>query len=82
MGNFWQNFGKMGWGSTPRCPREPANRFQPFADELKQVTPEASPPDRDEDWKKCQKRVQMSPNVPETCSDTGECLQEVSVMYH
>ena len=75
---FWQNGGGAVLLDVLEIQPVRSSHFQPFADYLKNVTPEASTPGRAEDWK----NVKTSTNVPGTCSKTGECLQEVSTVYH
>ena len=61
MGYFWQNFGKMGVGSTPRCPGDPASRFQPLPAICwlaEKCHPWSQYPRKSWGLEKCQKRLQ------------------------
>ena len=82
MGYFWQNFGKMGvgqysqmsWRSSQSVPATSSHLLISWKmSPLKPVPQEEL---------RTGKTSETSANVPGTCNDTGECLQEVSAMYH
>ena len=82
MGYFWQNFGKMGvrqysqmsWRSSQLVPATSSHLLISWKmSPLKPVPQEEL---------RTGKTSETSANVPEICSDTEKCLQEVSAMYH
>ena len=82
MGYFWQNFGKMGVGQYSQMSWRSSQSVTATSSHLL-ISWKMSPlkPVPQEELR-TGKTSETSANVPGTCSDTGECLQEVSAVYH